>query len=275
METVIAHEIEPEIAAAPPRAARLPWRTQGLLLLAGMLALLLFLGGARALVEAGRLAWVALCGRSVTAQVTAIEMTGSAVQGQPAQQTGLSYRYRDPFTGRIVTQHARIAAPEAGSDGVMPGLGAPAKSVVPPVIPVGARLTLRVAGGPEHPLVYFWTPAPWGKGLFLTLCGLVVMGVSVRLLVVLARWRRLRARLLLAGQAVIGTIIHKHSEVGDTPQYFLRYGYATVGNAQPCEHEEQVNFEQWKRFEIGQPVTVLYDPDAPSSAGMYALMKQG
>ena len=91
----------------------------------------------------------------------------------------------------------------------------------------------------------------------------------------LARWRRLRVRLLQHGTAATGTIIHKQVEVGDVPRYFLRYGYATVSAAEKLEHEEQVSPEQWKRFEIGQPVTVLYDPDQPVRAGLYALMKNG
>lgn len=273
METVIAHEIEAVIAGPPPRMARLPWRTQGLLLLAGTLTLLLFIGGARALEEAGRLAWIALVGRPAIAQITAIDIAPEINPKQPVQQTGLTYRYVDPQTGQMVSRHTRLVTMPSSPDGGLSGIGGPERIPPPPLLHLGQRLELRVAGGPSNPVIYFWSPAPWGKGLFLTLCGLAVMAVSLRLMLALSRWQRLRVRLLRSGYSVVGTIVHKRADVGDTPRYYLRYGYATVGAVEAREHEEQVNAEQWKAFEIGQPVTVLYDPDAPASAGLYALMR--
>ncbi len=272
METVIAHEIEPEIAAPPPRRAGLPWGTQALLTVAGALALLLFLGGARALEESGRLAWVGLCGRPATARVTQIETDPPEAAGLPAPQTGFRYVYVDPATGRAQSRQARLEPLPPALGAPAPGTGEPPPAARPRLF-VGERLRLRVIGGPNQSVVYFWDPAPWGKGLFLALCGVVVMAVSLRLALALAHWRRVRVRLLRAGRAVVGTVIHKHTDIHDTARYHLRYGYATVGAGEAREHEERVSAEQWKRFEIGQPVTVLYDPEHPELAGLYALMK--
>lgn len=274
MEAVIAHEIEPEVAGPPPRLARLPWRTQALLALAGALAVLLFVGGGRALVEAVRLGWVAAAGKTVFAQVTTLKTEAAEAPGQPPALTGLQYQYTDPFDGRPVSRFVRITAdPSREAGDPPPSMGAKTKPVAPPLMRVGDRLPLRIARWQGRSLAYFWRPAPWGKGLFLTLCGLVVMGVSVGLIRTLAHWRRLRTRLLGDGVAVIGTVVHKRADVGDTPRYYLRYGYATVPEGDKREHEEQVGMDQWKRFDIGQPVTVLYDPDHPTQAGLYALIK--
>jgi hypothetical protein len=265
VETVITHEIEAEIAAPPPRRnAGLTPGTRALLALAGILALLLFLGGARALEESARLAWVGLTGRPATARVTEIA-PGAA---------GFRYEYVDPFTGHAQRCYARLEPLPPTVGDAAPGLGGPASAAPAPRLFLGEHLALRVAGEGPRSIVYFWTPAPWAKGLFLALCGLVVMGVSLSLAVALARWRRLRVRLLRAGRAVVGTIIHKHTDVHDTPRYYLRYGYMTADTREACEREERVSAEQWKRFEVGQPVTVLYDPERLLQAGLYALMRQ-
>ena len=74
--------------------------------------------------------------------------------------------------------------------------------------------------------------------------------------------------------ATVGTITHKRTEADDIVRYYLRYGYApSAGEGR--EREEQVSVEQWKEFEVGQPVTVLYDPDLPEQAGLYALIGRG
>ncbi|MBV9848142.1 MAG: DUF3592 domain-containing protein [Armatimonadetes bacterium] len=279
MEAVIAHEIEPEIAGPPPRAVRLPWRTQALLALAGALAALLFVFGARAILEAARLGWVAASGRAVAARVVAVRMEPGMVPGDPARPSGLQYEYVDPFDGSLVRRFARISPEPPRDPGAPPRIGTKARPAPPPVVRIGDRLPLRVARWRGRSVALFWRPSPLGKGFFLTLCGLVVMGVSVRLMQMLSHWRRLRTRLLSDGVAAVGTIIHKYAEVGDTPHYFLRYGYATVpageSPGEALEYEEQISREQWQRFEIGQPVTVLYDPAQPAQAGLYALMKNG
>ena len=276
METVIEHPLESEIAGTPPRRVRLPWRTQTLLTLAGTLALLLFFGGARALLDAAQLAWAGTTGRTTVARVTQVQTETDPAAGSSTRPSSLRYEYADPFDGTRVSRFARInAEPTQGAGGPSLGSAGNSRPAQPPVIRVGDPLPLRIARWRGRSVSFFWRPVPWGKGIFLALCGLVVMGVSLRLLRTLARWRRHRTSLLSQGQAVVGTIIHKQADVGDTPRFYLRYGYGTVAAGEKLEHEEQVSQEQWKRFEIGQPVTVLYDPERPVRAGLYALMKHG
>ena len=56
-------------------------------------------------------------------------------------------------------------------------------------------------------------------------------------------------------------------------RYYLRYGYA-AGSALGQDREEQVSADHWREFQVGQPVTVLYDPNNPGHAGLYALIAQ-
>jgi hypothetical protein len=118
---------------------------------------------------------------------------------------------------------------------------------------------------------------PWGSDpaahIFpLFLAGGLILAVSVLLLLRLVRWAESRLHLLRQGMATLGTITHKRAESEDMVRYFLRYGYVDH-LAQSRDYEEQVSADQWRKFHVGQPVTVLYDPDCPETAGLYALMK--
>lgn len=269
METIAAHEIEPELAVAPPRRAPLPWRTQTLVVLASIVSVLLVVGGARAVLEAGRLAMAAVDGRPVVAHVTAIDYA-PAPQGQPAQPVGVHFAYTDPWTGRRIVHDAPFAAPpEDPQTQPLPSSKPSAGSAVH----VGDTLPLRIVGRAHHEHAYLWTASPWGKAGFLSLCGLAVMAVGVRLMMILYRWQGLRARLLRYGSAVVGTVVYKRSDLGDVARYYVRFGYATVPALDPREQEEQVSLEQWKQYDVGQPVTVLYDPDSPDRACLYALIR--
>jgi hypothetical protein len=271
LETVIPHEVEPEVAGPTPRKARLPWSTELLLLLSFALTLLLLVGGARAVFEAGRLAWAAAAGRHVQARLVEID-TVLGPDKTPVQ-TGAHYMYIDPYNGKTVTRYTPVDNAVDTEESSSQGLGITTKRVPARLLHVGDPLSLRIIGGPDHQKIYFWTESPWGKGVFVALCGIAVMAVGVRLLLILTRWRSARTRLLRDGQAVVGTIIDKPTDFNDTPRYYLRYGYATTDALEPREHEEQVNHEQWKRFEVGQPVTVLYDPQTAERAGLFALMR--
>ena len=98
------------------------------------------------------------------------------------------------------------------------------------------------------------------------------MLVSLLLLRRLLRWMGERLHLLRLGTATVGTITHKRTEAEDMVRYFLRYGYSS-GQTEGREHEEQVSMDQWKLFHVGQPVTVLYDPEEPERVGLYALIR--
>jgi hypothetical protein len=276
METVIDHQIEPAVAAAPPRTAHLSPSTN-LLLLAAMLLFGLFIyGGSRALFEAWKLAWLGMTGQTIMARVTQVVTIPANVKAAPDQQIGLRYSYTLPFGSdrNLKSGYAHLMTPDVG-DTTRPQEPLPRGSRTTnlsnaPVFHVDDRLPLRGTEWLGRPLVYPWQAAPTGKIVFLLLCGGLVIGISVLLLRQLARWRGHRLGLLRYGIATTGTVVHKEARAEDSPRYYLRYGYA-VGT-EPHEHEEQVSVEQWKRIDIGEPVTVLYHPERPGDAGLYLLI---
>ncbi len=274
METVSEHRIETAVSGPPPRRLSGP---PGMLLLT-VLALLLFtlflLGGARASLEAAKLGWVAAAGRSIAAHVTAIDTLPAALPGQAVVQTALHYTYLSgprPGDARTGTLSLSMVAPVAGMPLAAAGPGARSAA---PLFHVGDSLILRRARWLGRAVLIPWPSHPGGKIVFLASCGVLIMVVSLSLIQRLWAWTSRRAFLLGHGIATVGTITHKHSQAEDAAHYFVRYGY---GDAQtppaPYEHEEQVTAAQWKLWEVGQPVTVLYDPAKPSHSGLYTLLR--
>lgn len=280
METVIEHVIEPKVAGPPPRRIRLPLSTNLLLLAAVLLFALFIYGGSRAFLEAWKIAWLAMTGRTVAARVQNVLTEPSPLKNQPARQAGLRYTYTLPFGPDRTPQTgiARLEAPEAGDPQRQPENlpGARQDSAAPPAVPtfhVGDTLPLRCAVWLGQPLVYPWQSPPTGKVIFLMLCGGLVIGISALLLRRILHWRQHRLRLLQQGIATTGTIVHKDARAEDAPRYFIRYGYAA--GTELHEREEQVSIEQWKSLEVGQPVTVLYDPERREDASLYVLVGKG
>ena len=109
-----------------------------------------------------------------------------------------------------------------------------------------------------------------GNILTLILPGGAALWVTLWLLAKLTHWYRSRLHLLQWGIATVGTILHKRTESANSQRYYLRYGYAHVNER--GEHEEEVNVDEWKRFEVGKSVTVLYDAAHPELAGLYVLI---
>lgn len=268
METVAEHPIEREVAAPPPRTARLPLGLNLLILAAGLMFALFIGGGGYALLESAKLGWVSVAGRTVPAHVEEIRTAPPGVKGQPARQTALRYVFTSPFDGSSQSRWLRLDR----SDDLQTGMPPAGRSVQPatPIVKIGDALPVRGASWLGRPLFYPWTLAASGRIAFLTLSGGLIIGISVFLLRRLLQWRRHRLHLLRAGIATVGTVIDKEARAEDTPRYYVRYGYA-AGDA-PREREEQVSMEQWREFEIGQPVTVLYDPEHTEDAGLYALL---
>ncbi len=274
METLLEHVIEPDVAAAPPRRTSLPGGTNLLLLAAILLFALFIYGGLRALEEAAKLAWMGVAGRTVSAQVSQVQTDSNPPKGQAPRQTGIQYAYVFPF-GDVRARSTGVARLETGpADGSGDPVAGPAPikaRLAAPTFHVGDQFPLRCAVWLGRPLVFPWQAPPTGKMVFLFLCSGLVISISVLLMRRLLRWRTHRLRLLQHGVATVGTILHKQARAEDAVRYFVRYGYAA--GAMPREHEEQVSQDQWGRLEVGQPVTVLYDPDATGNAGLYALIR--
>ena len=277
METVSEHVLEPRIAGPSPRAAYLSFGSNALLTASLLLFTVFLCGGGWALTEAARLGWLAAAGRTVQAQVVAIDTQPSPMPGQPPVQTSLRYQYRLPSVDAAQTAVVLLAAPHPLDSTPLSGIGpAPTRPLPPQIFHVGDPLPLRCAVWPGHPILMLW-PADAGlKIVFLALSGSLIVIVSVLLMRRIGGWWQRRLHLLRQGIATVGTVTHKHAQAEDSPRYYVRYGYAWP--APPAapehhEHEEQVTAEQWRRLEVGQPVTVLYDPAQPETAGLYMLLR--
>lgn len=250
----------------PPRRAGLPFRLTFLLAVAGLLLGLFVVGSGRALWEAGKLFWIGGAGRTVRAPIVSIQTEPDPEKGKPPHQVAIRYEAALPSSGGFVRRFGWVGLEREKT-----------VSGAPPRYQIGQTLPVRYApwfgGVASHP----WQPSPAGWITSLTLSGSLVLLVSLLLGRRLARWVGERRRLLRDGQATVGTITHKRTEAEDMVRYFLRYGYAAKTGAlsEGREREEQVSMEQWKRFEVGQPVTVLYDPNQPEQAALYALIGHG
>ena len=277
METLIPHPIEPAVSLPPPRRLFLPPGMLALTAVAVLLFALFFAGGVGALLEAAKLGWVAVSGRSIAARVTAIDTLPGVSKDQPAAQTRLYYAYSGGASPQAPVRKGtlRLSNPAAPESTPLAAVGsAPARGLAAPAFRVGDTLALRQARWFGQTLLLPWPTNPGGKIAFLAFCGGLIVTVSLGLIRRLLGWTARRVRLLGHGVATVGTITHKHSQAEDAAHYFVRYGY---GDAQtlpaPYEHEEQVTADQWKRLEVGQPVTVLYDPARPAVAGLYTLLR--
>ena len=256
MEIVIEHKLEAEIAGAPPRRPRLALRLTLLLTVAYLLLALFVAGCGRALWEAGKLGWIAGAGQTAKGHV--IEIRIEATTQKAAWPSQIAVRYAVEIPGRAGRQTHRTG---------WIGLGRGETRRYHLGQPLAYRYAPWFGGVAGFP----WQPAPMGRLVSLLLSGGLVLPVSAFLLRRLTRWLHDHLSLLREGLATVGTIIDKRTEADDMLRYFLRYGYATLPGI-GWEREEQVSQEQWREFEIGQPVTVLYDPALPEHAGLYALM---
>lgn len=263
METLLEHRLEPEVAAPPPRRARLPVRMTLLLLLASLLLGLFVLGSGRALWEAGKLLWLGHAGRTVLGQVVEIQTEPAPNQGKRSLPIAIRYAVDVPKQDGTTLYRAGWIGLGRGRNGMPQAMSS---------YRLHQTLPVRYAPWFGGIASQVWQPSPRGRIVSLTLSGSVVLLVSLLLLGRLTRWSRDRLRLLRNGIATTGTITHKRTEAEDMVHYYLRYGYATL-NGKGREREERVSPEQWKRFEVGQPVTVLFDPEKPQQVGLYALMR--
>lgn len=279
METLTEHHLEAAVSGPPPRPLRLPFATLALSAIALLLFALFLAGGARALWEAAKLGWLATSGTPIAARIVAIDTLPAVAAGEPPLQTAVHYTYSDPFTHALhPPQTLRLSAPAPPEGTPLATVGPlPARvAAAAPLFHVGDTLLLRQAHWFGQTLLVPWPASPGGRIAFLAFCGGLIFGVSLLLMRRLWLWTARRMHLLRFGIATVGTITHKHSQAEEGAHYFVRYGY---GDAQtppaPFEHEEQVTAEQWKRLEIGQPVTVLYDPAHPAVSGLYTLLRGG
>ena len=283
MEALIEHTLEPEVAGPAPRRTRLPLRLTLLLWVAVLLLGVFVAGSGRALWEAARLSWLAVAGHTVAGRIVRVVTEPSEIKGQPPRPVAIRYASDLPGPAGTIHREGWIglgmpAAPSNGAVGLNGPAGRPSSKPPVPMPPprVGQPVPIRYASWFGGVASQPWVPDPRGRVLTLILSGSLVLLVSLLLLRRLLRWIGERLHLLRLGTATVGTITHKRTEAEDMVRYYLRYGYAFGAGEERGkgrEHEEQVSMDQWKLFHVGQPVTVLYDPDEPERVGLYALIR--
>lgn len=266
LEAIVEHRLEPELLAPTPRRLRLPWRTSLLLSVAALLLSLFVLGSGRALWEGAKMLWLDGAGQTISGKIVAIR-TAHSMKGQLPVQTALCYEVDVPSPQGVRQQRGWVAL---GAPAPALGLESEAAPRPAPRFSLGQPFPLRCASFFGTTVCQPWGPSPGSRITALLLAGGLVLFVSLRLLRRLGRWAGSRLHLLRQGTATVGTITHKRSETEDMARYYLRYGYAD--RAAGRNREEQVNADHWREFQVGQPVTVLYDPDNPGHAGLYALI---
>lgn len=264
MEALTEHSLEPALQADVPRRLSLPLRERLLLAVALLLLALFTLGGCRALWEGGELAWLAGSGRSVTGRIVEIRSDPPLSEGKAGLQTAVRYAVSlpGPDGPRLFSEWATQPASSAAETGRAAGT---------PQFFLGQPLPLRSARFLGLTVCRPWDSSAGARILSLLLAGGLILAVSLLLLRRLLRDTGKRLSLLRRGTATIGTVLHKRTESEDMVRYFLCYGYADSA-AQRREREEQVSAAQWQMFSVGEPVTVLYAPAHPETAGLYALL---
>ncbi len=269
MEAIAEHKLEPELLGQTPRRLRLPWRTSLLLLVAALLLGLFVLGSGRALWEGAKMLWLECAGQTISGKIAAIRTGPPAATGQLPPQTAICYAVDVPGPHSSRQRRGWVTL---GASAPVPGLESEAAKPQPaPRFRLGQPFPLRCASFFGMTVCQPWGPSPGSRIAALLLAGGLVSLVSLRLLRRLERWAGSRLYLLRKGTATVGTITHKRSETEDMARYYLRYGYA-AGSAVGQDREEQVSADHWREFQVGQPVTVLYDPNNPNQAGLYALI---
>ena len=269
MESIAEHKLEPELLGQTPRRLRLPWRTSLLLLAAALLLGFFVLGSGRALWEGAKMLWLECAGQTISGEIIAIRISPRTVIGQLPPQTAICYTVDLPNTYGLRSRRGWVAL---GAPIPATGLESGAAKLQPASrFRLGQPFPLRCASFFGIVICRPWGPSPGSRSTALPLAGGLVLAVSLRLLRRLGRWAGGRLYLLRQGTATVGTITHKRSETEDMARYYLRYGYA-AGSALGQDREEQVSADHWREFQVGQPVTVLYDPHDPSHAGLYALI---
>ena len=270
METLSEHRVELEIAMPAPRRTRLPLRVTALLAVAILLLGVFAAGSSRALWEAVKLSWLAGAGHTTAARIIQIQTDPADVKGQAPQQVALRYACDLPGPQGLLHREGWIGLGEKPPL----GNGPTSRKHVPdpPAFQLNQTLPIRYVSWFGGIFSQPWAPGAGGRILTLFFSGGLVLLVSLLLARRLLRWMAERLHLLRQGTATVGTITHKRTEAEDMVRYFLRYGYS-VGQGEGREHEEQVSMDQWKLFQVGQPVTVLYDPGQPERVGLYALIR--
>jgi len=270
MSTTI-YLLEPEATPPPPRSVNISLRSRLLLFCGAILFTAVIFGGAMAVVEAIEMGWLSTAGTPLTARITNVETPASPASTSSGGHYAITYTYDQVVPGRALPQTGVIRfdvpAPPGASNA--PGRSPAAQPV--PKYRAGDILHFRYAMIAGRPIAQPWSSPPYRNISLLIAMGATLMLVGGVFLVRLSGWHRRRISLLRDGMAITGNIVKKRFDNLEGKCY-VAYSYRAHSDPVIREREEQCTPNQWKRFEEGDAVTVLYDPKQPATVGLYRLL---
>jgi len=275
-EPIQEYVVEPELSSDTPRRLRLGAWTVILTVccLAGYVLVMVCAGLISA--RSGQLLWLAEDGDLVQATVTGCEYASGGVgvcNGETGQRVErIEYRYGESgrfqgsapvlALGVIPVREPEPQFPYAASVDTTP-----ADRFQPQVIP--DTVIVRYAMWNGKMISYPERSVSADSAALSAATCILIAGVATYILVMFLRWAGKTARILRFGLAVIGTVTSKEIHESDLPKYFVTYGFLDCEGA-PHHCIERCTPDQWRRLEIGQPVTVLYPPAQPSRCELYS-----
>ena len=235
-ERIEEHVIEPELLRPAPRKLRVTswssvaffsWIAAFAVIVASILCIC---------VQSVRMFWLSQEGRTAVATVTGCTfMDGSSgpCTAHPAQVDRIKYT----FTADGVAHNGITSA-----DTVRPPLG---------------TLLVRYGDLDGQDLIYAPASSLSPKSAGLAMLGAFTIGFICAFLT--TRWfvwqTRLR-RLVRFGSPVVGTVKEKTITDDDGARYYVMVGYLDSAG-RPRQLKERCSPDQWRKLDIGQPITVI------------------
>jgi hypothetical protein len=277
-EPIQEYAIEPELSSLTPR--RLRATAWPIAVIAGSVAAYVLLVACAAIiaVQSIRIVCLAEYGRTTMANVTGCEYAGGgsgSCTPAPAQPI-VRFDYQSdeyalvrgsaPVSLLASNDSARSQSPFPDSQPMesMPGSRQPEVSVPTKLIVRFGTWGGKMISCPAQSV------SAESSGLSVAVA-LFIAGIATYLVVLFLRWMKRTIKMLQFGEAVIGTVTSKEIKESDLPRYYVTYGFLDADGA-PHQSVERCTPDQWRRLEIGQPITVIYPPAQPSRCELYAHM---
>jgi hypothetical protein len=261
-EQIEEHRIEPELLRSAPRHLRVTYWSS--LVFGVGLATFLFVGISVVCiaVESARMLWLAEQGRTTTATVTSctfLDDSTGACSLHPAQIRSVNYLFDlngMPHSGSI-TYNAASSATNTDTDQA---------STMPHDVEL---IRYGILNGR-----FIYSPASSlsVKSAGFAMIGAVLVGAACALIGARSLLgHRFVRRLARYGTPVIGTIKEKTITDDDGPRYYVIVGFLGV-SGEGRQFKERCTPYQWRRLEIGQPITVLTIKTNKTWSAIYAHM---
>ena len=274
-EPVQEYSVEPELSVRGPRRVRVTTWLAALVSGCASIYVLALLCASLIAARSAQLLWLAHSGSYGVAWVTdcryADGSVGACVLDSRRSVIRLDYRVEghDALTGSTLLSALGSQAAVPSNTGLSDDAEVlPATELRPHSVSIPTEFAVKY-GSWNGNLVCAPANAVSEPSSLLSIIVAILLGaVSTALFVRFGRWLKRLIDVLRYGDAVVGTLTHKEIKESDLPTYFITYGFLDADGA-PRQRLERCTPEQWRRLEIGEPVTVLYPPGQPSRCELY------